>query len=173
MWWQILLGMAGGLVILWLVMLGVLWSAQRGHPDKARLRDALRLIPDVVRLLRRLAADPALPRGVRVRLWSLLIYLILPYRPDPGLHPRPGLRRRCDHRGHRDPLHRPHRRDRCPPRALARDPRGPQRLVHRRRPLPAPMTGARCSSAQGPKSSSMAIVTELFDTDPDGRNHGG
>jgi len=155
MWWQILLGMAGGLVILWLVMLGVLWSAQRGHPDKARLRDALRLIPDVVRLLRRLAADPALPRGVRVRLWLLLIYLILPIDLIPDFIPGPGLRRRCDHRGHRDPLHRPHRRDRCPPRALARDPRGPQRLVHCRRPT-APMTGARCPSAQVPKSSSMA-----------------
>ena len=87
MWWQILLGMAGGLVILWLVMLGVLWSAQRGHPDKARLRDALRLIPDVVRLLRRLAADPALPRGVRVRLWLLLIYLILPIDLIPDFIP--------------------------------------------------------------------------------------
>ncbi len=35
MWWQILLAMAGGLMILWLVMLGVLWSAQRGHQDRA------------------------------------------------------------------------------------------------------------------------------------------
>jgi len=69
MWWQMLLGIAGGLVILWLFMLGVLWFAQRDHPDKARLRDALRLIPDVVRMPRRLAAYPALPRGVRVRLW--------------------------------------------------------------------------------------------------------
>ena len=152
MWWQILLGMAGGLMILWLLMLGVLWSAQRGHPDKARLRDALRLIPDVVRLLRRLAADPALPRGIRVRLWLLLIYLILPIDLIPDFIPA-GPRRRCDHRGHRDPLHRPHRRDRCPPRALARDPRGPERLVHHRRPT-APMTGARCSCAQLPKSSS-------------------
>ena len=63
MGWQILVGAAAGLQILWLVMLGVLWRAQRGHPDKTPLREALRLIPDVVRLLRRLAADRALPRG--------------------------------------------------------------------------------------------------------------
>ena len=87
MGWQILLAVAVGLVILWLVMLAVLWSAQRRHPDRARLRDALRLIPDVVRLLRRLAADPALPRGIRVRLWLLLIYLILPIDLIPDFIP--------------------------------------------------------------------------------------
>jgi uncharacterized membrane protein YkvA (DUF1232 family) len=87
MWWQILLGLAVGLVILWLVMLGVMWSAQRRHPDRARLRDALRLIPDVVRLLRRLAADPALPRGIRVRLWLLMLYLIIPIDLIPDFIP--------------------------------------------------------------------------------------
>ena len=72
---------------LWLVMVGVLWWAQRGQSDKTRLQDALRLIPDVVRLLRRLAADPALPRGVRIRLWLLLIYLVLPIDLIPDFIP--------------------------------------------------------------------------------------
>src|SRR4051794_9841232 len=43
-----------------------------------RLRELLWLLPGVLRLLRRLAADGTLPRGVRVRLWLLLAYLALP-----------------------------------------------------------------------------------------------
>jgi hypothetical protein len=41
-------------------------------------REALRLLPDVLRLLPRLAADRTLPRGVRVRLALLLAYLASP-----------------------------------------------------------------------------------------------
>jgi uncharacterized membrane protein YkvA (DUF1232 family) len=74
MWWQIPAGVAGGL-LLWLVLLAVLW---RTKPDTARLRDGLRLLPDLIRLLRRLAADPQQPRGVRIRLVLLLAYLLSP-----------------------------------------------------------------------------------------------
>jgi uncharacterized membrane protein YkvA (DUF1232 family) len=87
MWWQLLIGVVAGLLVLWLVMLGLLWRAQRHQPDKTRLRAALRLIPDVVRLLRRLAADPTLPRGVRIRLWLLLIYLASPIDLIPDFIP--------------------------------------------------------------------------------------
>jgi uncharacterized membrane protein YkvA (DUF1232 family) len=68
-------------------LLGLLWREQRHQPDKMRLRAALRLIPDVVRLLRRLAADPTLPRGVRIRLWLLLIYLASPIDLIPDFIP--------------------------------------------------------------------------------------
>jgi uncharacterized membrane protein YkvA (DUF1232 family) len=51
------------------------------------LRDALRLLPDLVRLLRRLAADPALPRGVRIRLGLLLLYLVSPIDLVPDFVP--------------------------------------------------------------------------------------
>ncbi len=78
MWWRTLLAIAVGLLAVWLVMLALLWRAQRHTPDKTRLRDAVRLVPDVVRLLRRLAGDRTLPRSVRVRLWLLLIYLVSP-----------------------------------------------------------------------------------------------
>jgi hypothetical protein len=57
MWWRASLAIAAGLLALWLVMVLLLWRAQRHTPDKTRLRDAMRLVPDVVRLLRRLAAD--------------------------------------------------------------------------------------------------------------------
>jgi hypothetical protein len=65
MWWQILIGLTAGLAVLYTVLVGLLWRAARRTGNGAQLRDALRLLPDLVRLLRRLAADPTLPRGVR------------------------------------------------------------------------------------------------------------
>ena len=87
MWWRTLLAIAAGLFVVWLLLLALLWRAQRHTPDKTRLRDALRLVPDVVRLLRRLAGDRALPRSVRFRLWLLLIYLISPIDLIPDFIP--------------------------------------------------------------------------------------
>ncbi|MGH3985547.1 MAG: YkvA family protein [Pseudonocardiaceae bacterium] len=84
MWWQTLLGVLAGLLLLWLLLLLVLW---RATPEHTRLRDALRLLPDVIRLLRRLATDPNLPRGVRIRLWLLLGYLALPIDIVPDFIP--------------------------------------------------------------------------------------
>ena len=65
----------GSLLLLWLLMLAVLW---RARPDELTARGALRLLPDVLRLVRRLAADRSLPTAVRVRLWLLLAYLVSP-----------------------------------------------------------------------------------------------
>jgi uncharacterized membrane protein YkvA (DUF1232 family) len=45
------------------------------------------LLPDVVRLVRRLAADRGLPRGVRVRLGLLLVYLLSPIDLVPDFLP--------------------------------------------------------------------------------------
>lgn len=83
-WWGTALGIVGGLVVIWLVMLVVLW---RIKPDRAGLRDALRLLPDLLRLLRRLAGDRDLPRGIRIRLWLLLGYLLLPFDLVPDFIP--------------------------------------------------------------------------------------
>lgn len=87
MWWQILISIAAGLVLLYLVLLVLLWRVSRGQSDPSRLRDALRLLPDVVRLLRRLAADRDLPRGVRIRLLLLLVYLASPIDLIPDVVP--------------------------------------------------------------------------------------
>ncbi|WP_380168993.1 YkvA family protein [Jannaschia sp. R86511] len=74
----------GGLLLLWLVLLVVLWKAT---PDQTGLRDALRLLPDVIRLVRGLAGDRSLTRGVRVRLLLLLAYLASPIDLVPDLVP--------------------------------------------------------------------------------------
>jgi len=74
-------------VLLYLVLLALLWQARRRNPDTARMREALRLLPDVLRLLRRLAADRDLPRGVRIRLILLIAYLASPIDLIPDFIP--------------------------------------------------------------------------------------
>lgn len=82
--WPVVTGVLGGLLLLWLLLLVLLW---RATPDETRLRDALRLLPDVVRLIRRLAGDRSLPRGVRLRLLLLLAYLAIPIDVVPDFIP--------------------------------------------------------------------------------------
>jgi uncharacterized membrane protein YkvA (DUF1232 family) len=83
-WWTIPLGIVGGLVLVWAVLVVVLWRAKPGDYD---LKDTLRLLPDLMRLIKRLAADPATPRGVRIRLLLLLGYLALPFDLIPDFVP--------------------------------------------------------------------------------------
>jgi uncharacterized membrane protein YkvA (DUF1232 family) len=83
-WAWSLVGVLGGLLLCWLVLMAVLWAT---CPDELRLRELLRLLPDVLRLVHRLAGDATLPRGVRVRLWLLLAYLALPVDLVPDFVP--------------------------------------------------------------------------------------
>lgn len=83
-WAWSLIGVLAGLLLCWAVLVGVLWL---GRPDELRLRELLRLLPDTLRLVRRLAGDSTLPRGVRVRLWLLLAYLASPIDLVPDVVP--------------------------------------------------------------------------------------
>lgn len=83
-WWSIALGILGGLIVVWLVLVAALWFAK---PDDVGLRDVARLLPDLLRLLKRLATDPAAPRGVRIRVAALLVYLALPFDLIPDFIP--------------------------------------------------------------------------------------
>ncbi len=83
-WAWTLVGVLGGLLLCWLVLVAVLWTAR---PDEMRARELLRLLPDVLRLVHRLAGDRTLPRGVRVRLWLLLVYLAVPIDLVPDFVP--------------------------------------------------------------------------------------
>jgi uncharacterized membrane protein YkvA (DUF1232 family) len=84
MTWRIVAAVAAGLAIAWLAMLVALAFVR---PKGSQLGEAMRLLPDTLRLLRRLAADRTLPRGVRTRLWLLLAYLALPIDLIPDLVP--------------------------------------------------------------------------------------
>lgn len=86
-WWSVVLAVAGGVLVLWLAMLAALAWVSRRQSEKIRVLDGLRLVPDVVRLTRRLAADPTLPRGVRIWLGLLLGYLLLPIDLVPDFIP--------------------------------------------------------------------------------------
>jgi len=88
--WQALAGVVGGFLLLWLVFIAALFWAGRKQDDPTRMKDLLRLIPDVVRLFRRLASDPTLPRGVRVRTVLLTAYLVLPIDLVPDFIPVAG-----------------------------------------------------------------------------------
>jgi uncharacterized membrane protein YkvA (DUF1232 family) len=83
-WWDLLLGIVAALLLAWLALVIGLVIAR---PRAGLLREALRLLPDVLRLVRRLAADKTLPRGVRLRLGLLLAYLACPIDLIPDFIP--------------------------------------------------------------------------------------
>lgn len=85
--WQIVLTVVGGLLVVWVLLVAALLVVARREDRRVDLREALRLVPDVVRLVRRLAGDPSLPRGVRWRLVGLLGYLALPIDLVPDVIP--------------------------------------------------------------------------------------
>lgn len=81
------LWLLGMLVGLWLLAaVGLWWGARRLALDGSA-REALALLPDVLRLVRALAADATLPRGVRVRLALLVLYLLSPVDLVPDVVP--------------------------------------------------------------------------------------
>lgn len=81
---RLVIGAALTLGVIWLALLValVVW-----RPDRATVREALRLVPDTLRLVRRLVADKSLSRGVRARLWFLLVWLASPIDLIPDFIP--------------------------------------------------------------------------------------
>jgi uncharacterized membrane protein YkvA (DUF1232 family) len=84
MWWDMLIALGVGILAGWLALLAALVLIR---PKGALLAEAVRLLPDLLRLLRRLAADSELPRGVRARLALLMVYLALPIDLIPDFLP--------------------------------------------------------------------------------------
>ncbi|NGN94424.1 DUF1232 domain-containing protein [Nocardioides sp. KC13] len=83
-WWDLAIGIAAALLLTWICLVVALLVVR---PRGDLLREALRILPDVIRLLRRLAADKTMPRGVRVRLGLLMVYLALPIDLVPDFIP--------------------------------------------------------------------------------------
>ena len=68
----------------WLALLGLLMVVR---PHGAVLAEAVRLVPDLIRLTARLAREPELGRGVRWRLGLLAGYLAFPFDLIPDVIP--------------------------------------------------------------------------------------
>ena len=82
--WQVVIGVGLALLVGWLALVVALLVAR---PTENVLRESLRLLPDLVRLVARLAKDRAQPRGVRIRLGLLLGYLAFPIDLVPDFVP--------------------------------------------------------------------------------------
>ncbi|GAA1010811.1 hypothetical protein Aple_066160 [Acrocarpospora pleiomorpha] len=82
--WDILIGVLIALAATWIVLIIGLAVVR---PKGSLLTEALRILPDLLRLLRRLAADRTLPHGVRIRLGLLLAYLAFPIDLIPDFIP--------------------------------------------------------------------------------------
>ena len=80
----LVLSICAGLALAYLALVATLL---RGRPKGNLLGEALRLLPDLLRLLRRMAADSDVPRAARLRLWLLLGYLAIPFDLVPDFVP--------------------------------------------------------------------------------------
>ena len=81
---DILISVAATLLTTWLLLIaGLIILRTKGVP----LAEGLRLLPDVLRLLRRLAADRTLPWTVRARVWIAIAWLISPIDLIPEFLP--------------------------------------------------------------------------------------
>jgi uncharacterized membrane protein YkvA (DUF1232 family) len=81
---RLVLGIGAGLLVAWLALLVGLAVAR---PEGTTLGDAVRLLPDLVGLVRRLAGDATLPRSTRVTLGLLVAYLVFPIDVVPDFIP--------------------------------------------------------------------------------------
>jgi uncharacterized membrane protein YkvA (DUF1232 family) len=85
---NVLLAVVAGVVALWVALLVVFWLAR---PKGVPLRTVVATLPDLVRLLRSLVTDPAVPLDVRLVLVGLIAWIVSPIDliPEfiPGLGP--------------------------------------------------------------------------------------
>ncbi|MGC4939833.1 YkvA family protein [Kribbella sp. DT2] len=84
MWKDVLIGLAAAVVVSWLALVVALLLVR---PKGNLLREALRILPDLIRLLKNLATDSSQPRGVRIRLGLLMAYLAFPIDLIPDFIP--------------------------------------------------------------------------------------
>ena len=79
-----LVGILVGLAVAWLAFILLLWLLR---PRDARLRELLRVVPDIVSLCRDLLAAHGTPLGVRVAIVGLLAWLLSPIDLIPEFVP--------------------------------------------------------------------------------------
>jgi uncharacterized membrane protein YkvA (DUF1232 family) len=83
-WLDVIISVTAALLLSWLAL--ILALAIR-RPKGSLLKEALRLLPDLLRLLKRLTTDRTQPTGVRVRVALLFAYLAIPIDLIPDFIP--------------------------------------------------------------------------------------
>ena len=81
---EIVVGAIMGLAAAWLAFLALLWVLR---PRDTSLVDAVRVVPDILRLARSLIADRQVPLGVRASLVLLAAWLVNPVDLVPEFVP--------------------------------------------------------------------------------------
>jgi uncharacterized membrane protein YkvA (DUF1232 family) len=79
-----ILGVLVALLAAWALLIGLLWVVR---PRDVRLAELVRVVPDLVRLVRGLLADRTAPLGVRLALVGLLAWLVNPIDLIPEFIP--------------------------------------------------------------------------------------
>ena len=82
--WRTVLGIGVGLALVWAALIALLWILR---PRDAGLGELLRIVPDLLRLVRSLLGDRDVPLGARVALVLLLLWLISPIDLIPEFIP--------------------------------------------------------------------------------------
>jgi uncharacterized membrane protein YkvA (DUF1232 family) len=82
--WRTVAVVLASVLAVWAILIGLLWLFR---PRDVGLVELLRVIPDVVRLVRRLLGDGAVPISVKVALVVLLAWLISPIDLIPEFIP--------------------------------------------------------------------------------------
>jgi uncharacterized membrane protein YkvA (DUF1232 family) len=70
--------------VIWLMLAVGFWSVK---PDALSTQELMRLLPDLLRMLKRLAVDPDMPMRIRLGLWLLLAFVASPIDVIPDLIP--------------------------------------------------------------------------------------
>ena len=82
--WGLLVGIAIGLLAAWVAFIALLWILR---PKETGLGELVRVVPDVLRLVRALIGDRTAPLGTRVAVVGLLLWLINPIDLIPEFIP--------------------------------------------------------------------------------------
>jgi uncharacterized membrane protein YkvA (DUF1232 family) len=83
-WLDVIISVAAALLLSWVALIVALAFRR---PKGNLLTEALRLLPDLLRLLKRLTTDRALPASFRVRVALLFVYLAIPIDIIPDFVP--------------------------------------------------------------------------------------
>ena len=81
---SLIVGIALGLVAVWACFIALVWVLR---PSDVRLGELVRLVPDILRLVRDLLGDRSVPASVRLSLLFLLAWLVSPIDLIPEFVP--------------------------------------------------------------------------------------